>query len=581
MAPMRAADFCFNSDEDELPTLNTLLTRSPNHPAPKCSQPRLTPSLENSRTITVNSRARRKASDIQTPEIEVIDLISDSEDTTPKRATPTVIGKGGRKKWDSPLEQADDGVVDEETAPRRKSSLMNPRKPGKSEYGLQSRLKEKSSDCLASRQESTKSVRGPRGPLEPSHESLFTTNKAGSKIPFSNSPDSAQRLSRPRSRSLTKEESSDTDEEPLARHPRNRRLRRLQTVGSDSQRPLFDDKSRRDIIRPFSYLQLDFEESLGRARLRNLPVASPRRDKQKDPILPDESHIKILRVLDFDIAEGLESDDDDLREPQMPPKSTAIQSSVSKTGSPKKQYKKSFDAKKDQLATDFLRQLDARITDGKIGELTESTGGVKIVWSKTLQTTAGRASWKRETVSSKQIKDGVSVEVKQYRHHSSIELAEKVIDDEQRLLNVIAHEFCHLANFMINSIKDNPHGKEFKVWAAKCSKMFGSLGIKVTTKHTYEIDFKYVWTCTACGCEYKRHSKSIDLMRHRCGSCKAVLEQTKPAPRQASTAGKLSDYQLFVKEQMKTIRNENPGSQQKDVMKMIADKWAKAKTSTN
>ncbi|EHK43650.1 hypothetical protein TRIATDRAFT_37227 [Trichoderma atroviride IMI 206040] len=265
----------------------------------------------------------------------------------------------------------------------------------------------------------------------------------------------------------------------------------------------------------------------------------------------------------------------------MPRKVTDTQSSVSKTSSPKKQYKKSFDAKKDQLATDFLQQLDSRITDGKIGELTESTGGVKIVWSKTLKTTAGRASWKRETVSSKQIKDGVSVEVKQYRHHSSIELAEKVIDDEQRLFNVIAHEFCHLANFMINGIKDNPHGKEFKVWAAKCSKLFGSQGIKVTTKHTYEIDFKYVWTCTACGCEYKRHSKSIDLKRHRCGSCKAALEQTKPAPRQASTAGKLSDYQLFVKEQMKIVRNENPDSQQKDVMKMIADKWAKAKTSTD
>lgn len=581
MAPARSADFCFNSDDDELPTLNTLMTRSSNRPEPNYSQPRFTaPSLLKSRATTIRSRERRIDADIRTPEIEVIDLISDSEDTAPKRATPASTRKETRKTWESSLDQADDGVIDKETATRHKSSFTSHRKPGKSENGLQSRLKEKDSDCLASRNEATKSIRGTRGSLKLSDESLFT-NKAGSKTPFLDSPESTLRLSRSRSRSLANEESSDTDEEPIARHPRNRRLRGLQTVGLDFPRQLSKNKGRQDIVHPFSHLQLDLEESLGRDGLRNLPVASPKRDKQKDPIIPDESHIKILRELDFDIAEDLESDDDDLREPQMPRRVTATQSNVSRTSSPKKQQKKSFNATKDQLATEFLQQLDARITDGKIGELTESTGGVKIVWSKTLKTTAGRASWKRETVSSKQTKDGVSVEVKQYRHHSSIELAEKVIDDEQRLLNVIAHEFCHLANFMINGIKDNPHGKEFKVWAAKCSKLFGSQGIKVTTKHTYEIDFKYVWTCTTCGCEYKRHSRSIDLNRHRCGSCKSALEQTKPAPRQASTASKLSDYQLFVKEQMKIIRNENPGSQQKDVMKMIADKWAKAKASTD
>jgi predicted SprT family Zn-dependent metalloprotease len=304
----------------------------------------------------------------------------------------------------------------------------------------------------------------------------------------------------------------------------------------------------------------------------------PQKGKQKGLALPREGfHIKeIPRDLGLNIVRSQESDND-TDEPHVSYKGTPTLSKVSKATSPKKQTKKSFDAKKDQLATDFLRQLDAQITQGKIGELTESTGGVKIVWSKTLKTTAGRANWKRETVISKQTRDIASMEAKQYRHYSSIELAEKVIDDEQRLLNVIAHEFCHLANFMINGITDSPHGKEFKVWAGKCSKLFGAQGIKVTTKHTYEIDFKYVWACTACECEYKRHSKSIDPQRHRCGACKALLEQTKPAPRQAPTAGKLSNYQQFVKEQMKIVRSENPDSPQIDVMRIIADKWAKIK----
>lgn len=573
MAPTRAADFYVDSDDDELPTLNNLLTRSPNRTLPKYSQPRLIPSLEKRRSTTIKSGERLDDLDVRKP--EVIDLISDSEDSTPKRATPTLTRREIRKKWGSSLDRSDHGILDEERAPRPKGSLINSQNSGKRENGLQSRLKEKKNDDLASRKESTTPVRGLRGPSELPDESRFT-KKAVSKTPFLNPTNSASRL--PRSLALTNNELSDTDqEEPLTRHPRNRSLRRLQTVESNSQRQSSENKGRQDIIRPFSHLQLDLEEFLERDALQSLPIISPGKGKQTKPILPDEEfHIKILRELDFDIARELESDDD-LYEPHTPRKIVPTQSKTPKTNSPKKQNKKSFDAKKGQLAADFLRQLDAQITDGKIGELTESTGGVKIVWSKTLKTTAGRASWKRETVTSKQTKDGVSVDVKQYRHHSSIELAEKVIDDEHRLLNVIAHEFCHLANFMINGIKDNPHGKEFKVWAAKCSKVFGSQGINVTTKHTYEIDFKYVWTCTECGCEYKRHSKSIDPNRHRCGSCKALLEQTKPTPRQASTAGKLSDYQLFVKEQMKIVRNENPDSQQRDVMKIIADKWAKAK----
>ena len=35
---------------------------------------------------------------------------------------------------------------------------------------------------------------------------------------------------------------------------------------------------------------------------------------------------------------------------------------------------------------------------------------------------------------------------------------------QDRLVNVVAHEYCHLATFMISGVKDNPHGKEFKEW---------------------------------------------------------------------------------------------------------------------
>ncbi|KAH7487225.1 hypothetical protein FOMA001_g4783 [Fusarium oxysporum f. sp. matthiolae] len=241
---------------------------------------------------------------------------------------------------------------------------------------------------------------------------------------------------------------------------------------------------------------------------------------------------------------------------------------------PKKETKKSFESRKHALAESFLAELDLEITQGRIAKLAESTGGVKLVWTKTLNTTAGRASWRCETIrTTRKAEDGQPIKI--FKHHASIELAEKVIDDENRLLNVMAHEFCHLANFMISGITTNPHGREFKAWAAKCSAKFGDRGIQVTTKHSYEIDFKYVWECEECGAEYKRHSKSIDTQRYKCGKCKGNLKQTKPAPRGAAAGKAPSRYQAFVKEQMGVVRGENPGSPQKVVMKLIAEKWAK------
>ncbi|KAM0249361.1 hypothetical protein ACHAQJ_009077 [Trichoderma viride] len=571
MARTRAADFYVDSD-DELPTVDDLLMRPPSRTQYKHSQPR--PISQKNTTI---NKSEQRLNSLQAQITSTVDLLSSSGDTTPECVTPFLIGGKIRKEWLSSLDdQVGDGGCGEEVTPQLKGRFINTRGSEKRESGLQSRIKKKNSSNLASRIESPVSVRRFRDPSETADEAVFTDEAESEKL-LLNVRDSALRLLQ--SRPLTTEQLFDSDqEEAVTGRPRNLSLDRPQTMKSNHQRQFPEYENGQDIIRPFSQLQLDHQEPLGGNTLPNHSIMSPKKGKQKGLVSPREGfHIKeIPRELDSNIVRNQESDND-TDEPHISSKPAPTKSKVPKTTSPKKQTKKSFDAKKDQLATDFLRQLDAQITHGKIGELTESTGGVKIVWSKTLKTTAGRANWKRETVVSKHTKDNASMEVKQYRHHSSIELAEKVIDDEQRLLNVIAHEFCHLANFMINGITDNPHGKEFKVWATQCSKFFGSQGIKVTTKHTYEIDFKYVWACTACGCEYKRHSKSIDPQRHRCGACKALLEQTKPAPRQAQTAGKLSDYQLFVKEQMKIVRSENPDSPQKDVMRIIADKWAKVK----
>lgn len=266
-----------------------------------------------------------------------------------------------------------------------------------------------------------------------------------------------------------------------------------------------------------------------------------------------------------------------------PIKSSLQLFSPAKSRSPVKtaKTKKAFEQVKHDIANKFLLELDEAMCQGQIAKLSDSTGGVKVIWSKKLNTTAGRANWKRETIKSGTASQPSSTTIS-YRHHASIELAEKVIDDEHRLMNVLAHEFCHLTTFMISNVKTNPHGKEFKAWAAKCTNLFGDRDIEVTTKHSYEIEYKYIWECENCGLEFKRHSKSIDPVKHRCGSCKAVLVQTKPAPRggkESGTVKKVTEYQAFVKENMKIVREENPGSPQKDVMGLVAKKYKELKAS--
>ena len=124
-----------------------------------------------------------------------------------------------------------------------------------------------------------------------------------------------------------------------------------------------------------------------------------------------------------------------LPEPRSESTSPTTSSSPKKpqTSSPTKrtrseiQAKKDFAARKHALAESFLAELDAKITAGQIASLSASTGGVRLIWSKTLNSTAGRANWRRETIRTRPSPSDPATIT--HNHHASIELAEKVIDD--------------------------------------------------------------------------------------------------------------------------------------------------------
>ncbi|KAH0359527.1 hypothetical protein KCU65_g9912, partial [Aureobasidium melanogenum] len=177
-----------------------------------------------------------------------------------------------------------------------------------------------------------------------------------------------------------------------------------------------------------------------------------------------------------------------------------------------------FGVEKVYKAEEFIQELDEKLTGGRIAQMTALTGGVTISWNKRMTATAGLAKCKRG------ILHGMSF--------ATIELSDKLIDDQDRLLNTVAHEFCHVANILISGDLRS-HGAGFKEWGRKCEEAFTDLGIKVTRTHNYKAKFEFIWTCTEkqCGEEIGYHTKRLDPKTDRCRRCGGVLMQTNPVAR--------------------------------------------------
>lgn len=176
-------------------------------------------------------------------------------------------------------------------------------------------------------------------------------------------------------------------------------------------------------------------------------------------------------------AKGLASDSE-LFEIAKPPPSVMRQDLLTKgpgeRDSKKTQQKRSFDKEKHSLGALFLKDIDLKINNGKLEALAASTGGIKLIWSKKLTSTAGRANWRREIVQSPNPNEDISTA---YRHHASIELAEKIIDGEGWLLHVLLInpgretdeiKFCSVRSALqCNCSRILPFGKYHDQWRKK------------------------------------------------------------------------------------------------------------------
>ena len=178
-------------------------------------------------------------------------------------------------------------------------------------------------------------------------------------------------------------------------------------------------------------------------------------------------------------------------------------------------------------------------------------------------TTAGLTHYKRQLVG-----DGMM-------YHARIELSCKVVDTADKLERTLVHEMCHCAAWIIDHVAKPPHGAVFKKWAQQAMEVAPHLDVR--TCHQYDIFYAYRWQCTVCLQEIGRHSKSIDISKKVCGSCRGPLQYLGKFARDGSPSKKRqeSEYSRFIQANFSSVKAQlgNPHVTNSDVMKKIAGLW--------
>ncbi len=305
-------------------------------------------------------------------------------------------------------------------------------------------------------------------------------------------------------------------------------------------------------------------------------------DSESD-VEEDEQSAFTISDDDDDDDSDCSSDSDDSgarrKVPSTPPPTRKNKTSKQKT-LPKEVTKDSQTKNFSKTRVDMASQTFAEFNQlAFAGQLSS----VKVEWSKKLNTTAGITRMKGK-LGSQHANTRVA----------TIELATKVIDNEEQLRSTLLHEMCHAAAWLVDGVHKPPHGKVFKQWASKSMRKIKD--VKVTTTHDYEIKYKYQWACTNAKCNViiKRHSRSVDPTKHCCGKCKNKLIEIEvpgkgeDVSNNAFTPKKQrppTEFALFVKKHSASIREKlakemscsSKEVRQADVMKECGKVWQQHK----
>ncbi|KAK6638575.1 hypothetical protein RUM43_006842 [Polyplax serrata] len=233
-------------------------------------------------------------------------------------------------------------------------------------------------------------------------------------------------------------------------------------------------------------------------------------------------------------------------------------------------YKVNFKSKKEELIGKLYKLYNSEVFNGKL------PGDLNFSWNVKLRGTAGYCYNKRITKSTGEV-----------LRTSRIEFSTKIVDRADRLRDTMIHELCHAAAWVIDGMLDG-HGATWNAWATKAMKRFPELPM-IKRCHNYEIVSKYVYRCTGCGYSIKRHSKSINTERKRCGYCYGTLELLLNKKRKGKTEVPEFDatrtqptpnkFAVFVKENYRTVRSTRTEAKHAEIMKILSQQYALTKAT--
>jgi predicted SprT family Zn-dependent metalloprotease len=240
------------------------------------------------------------------------------------------------------------------------------------------------------------------------------------------------------------------------------------------------------------------------------------------------------------------------------------------------QQRRTFRKHREEWTIEYLHKYDRMVFDGRLVTQPQSSTQqddqrqplLTVSWSNKLRTTAGLTRLRRKAKNHQQQKHddskSLSSSSKIYRT-ADIELSTKVLDTLDRLKCTLLHEMCHAAQWILDGNAKPMHGPIFKKWARWASKQ---TGVPISVRHSYEIVYKYAWQCESCHVIIQRHSRSVNIERHRCGTCRSRLREIQPPTSTTSTTSVSKStfapssrrkrvetpYNRFVREQSSSVR---------------------------
>ncbi|XP_077138661.1 germ cell nuclear acidic protein-like [Ranitomeya variabilis] len=169
--------------------------------------------------------------------------------------------------------------------------------------------------------------------------------------------------------------------------------------------------------------------------------------------------------------------------------------------SPTSIYVTNFQEKKEELVERLYDLYNRTVFNNKLPVKMD------ILWNKRLISAAGHCTPKLD----------------KKRRYSVIELSEKVCDSVERVRDILVHEMCHAACWIIFGEGNDDHGLMWQALTRRVNRIHPELP-EVTEINNYTINYDYNYKCSQCDKQIGRFRKIPDNKCY-CRKCGGRLRQ--------------------------------------------------------